>query len=459
MAPLLRHDDDAKQPAPWRRLDLDPSRPLLVGVLPHTFCNPSVRGCGFCTFPHEKHSNGATRSVVERVVREVRAVPEVFPEAMTRHVPALYFGGGTANLTPPESFAELARALAETFDLRDAEISLEGVAPYFLSRNQALLDVLERDLPASCHRRLSMGIQTFDRDWIAKMGRSAFGTEDTFAKVREAAHARGMSTSCDLLYNLPGQTLDASRDDVTRASDLGFDQICIYNLVLDASIDAEWAHSRSLLNRMHAPDVACERWLALRETLFALGFVQTTLTNFERSSAKTRFVYELASFDARASDALGFGPGAISTFTAPRSLSAIDERSEESWVGAPKAIKWMNAGPSREYSERIDRGERPRGRAFDYASLDLKLLHITRALSSLAIDRARYATFFGSDVVADFSDVVEAASAAGLVAVDAAQIALTPCGMFYADAVAGLFAWRRAAELRDENDAIAYAMG
>jgi hypothetical protein len=30
-----------------------PHRPLLVGVLPHAFCNPKIAGCGFCTFPHE----------------------------------------------------------------------------------------------------------------------------------------------------------------------------------------------------------------------------------------------------------------------------------------------------------------------------------------------------------------------------------------------------------------------
>ena len=31
----------------------DPDRELLVGVLPHSFCNPKIAGCGFCTFPHE----------------------------------------------------------------------------------------------------------------------------------------------------------------------------------------------------------------------------------------------------------------------------------------------------------------------------------------------------------------------------------------------------------------------
>jgi coproporphyrinogen III oxidase-like Fe-S oxidoreductase len=36
-------------------------------------------------------------------------------------VTAVYFGGGTANLTEPEAFRELCRTLADNFDLKDAE--------------------------------------------------------------------------------------------------------------------------------------------------------------------------------------------------------------------------------------------------------------------------------------------------------------------------------------------------
>jgi coproporphyrinogen III oxidase-like Fe-S oxidoreductase len=36
-----------------------------------------------------------------------------------------------------------------------------------------------------------------------------------------------MTISCDLLFNLPGQKLEQATADVRRASELGFDQICI----------------------------------------------------------------------------------------------------------------------------------------------------------------------------------------------------------------------------------------
>ncbi len=45
----------AKEVEPELDLLFDPKtkRELLIGVLPHPFCNPAVTGCGFCTFPHE----------------------------------------------------------------------------------------------------------------------------------------------------------------------------------------------------------------------------------------------------------------------------------------------------------------------------------------------------------------------------------------------------------------------
>src|SRR5687767_13984167 len=49
-------------------------RPLLVGVLPHAACNPKVRGCGFCTFPHEKYDRAGVERVAAQVEREIRLV-------------------------------------------------------------------------------------------------------------------------------------------------------------------------------------------------------------------------------------------------------------------------------------------------------------------------------------------------------------------------------------------------
>jgi len=95
----------------FRAFPLSQERELLVGVLPHPFCNPTVRGCGFCTFPHEQFSSAKAAAVALRIVRELDVRLQVDPTLSGRRVSGLYFGGGTANLTPAESFRTLCHTL------------------------------------------------------------------------------------------------------------------------------------------------------------------------------------------------------------------------------------------------------------------------------------------------------------------------------------------------------------
>lgn len=443
MAPLLRPIDDG--PPPYAGIELDASRPLIVGVLPHTFCNPAVRGCGFCTFPHEKYSNEEARRVVSHVVGEVHAMTGELPELRDRRVDALYFGGGTANLTPPDSLRELGAALTNAFDLSNAEVTLEGVPRYFAIRNDAMLDVLS-GMPVR-HRRISMGVQTFDPEWLARMGRSAFGTPDEIAGVVHRARERGFTTSCDLLFNLPGQSLAACLEDISRACAMGFDQICTYNLVLEAGMETEWSRSRSLLAAVPDNEQGVAHWLAVRQTLLAARYVQTTLTNFERADVRGtphEFRYEQCSFRPAQYDGLGFGPGALSTFT---------DRHRQT------AVKWMNEPTAATYVDARNRRAATATRSFHYTLEDLRLLHITRQLALMAVDRHAYAGFFGTDVIDDFPKHVAALAAARLVRVSESDLSVTPQGMFYADAIAGLFASERARLLRSPNDSVPHAMG
>jgi oxygen-independent coproporphyrinogen-3 oxidase len=426
MAPLMSPAPPERDP--FRGLELDPSRPLLIGVLPHTFCNPKVKGCGFCTFPHEKFGRDAMKRVVARVAEEIARTP-----VRGRSASAIYIGGGTANLTPPDDLERLCVLLASTFDVHDAELTLEGVPAYFLIRDEALLDVLAR--ASVRHRRISMGVQTFDDEWLKRMGRDAFGNRNTFERVVAAAHRRGFTASADLLFNLPGTTVEHSLADIRAAIECQFDQICIYNLVLTEDLDTEWARDRRLVSLMPRGAQSKETWHRLRAELLAHGYVQTTLTNFERSDR--RFEYERASFDPGTYDGIGFGPGAISTFT---------DRAKD------RATKWINRGSSEAYAATALRAESVIGSIFDYETEDLKLLHITRNLSRLSIDTAGYERFFRTAFEVDFAEPLGALAAAGLVRAGDASIELTEEGMFYADAVAGLLSHRRVAALRRNFD-------
>jgi coproporphyrinogen III oxidase-like Fe-S oxidoreductase len=439
--PLAAAMPDATDFDPQHDVAFDRSgRALIVGVLPHPFCNPAVNGCGFCTFPHQPGNSAKTADVAKLVSNEITS--RVFGQMSylaTVPATALYFGGGTANLTEPGAFRHLCVTLQLEFDLKNTEVTLEGVPAYFL-RKPRLLDIMQSTLGARQYR-LSMGIQTFDEARLKEMGRSAFGTPDTFREVVELGHSLGFTTSADLLFNLPGQTLDQMKDDLRKALDLGLDHVGLYHLVLFRGLGTPWAEDEDMLDALPENERAAENWQVLRELLLARGFTQTSLTNFEQGRYRNRaerYQYEECGFKPDEFEAIGFGPGAIS-YAATKDFGC--------------GLKVMNPTDADAYRDAVMTGQRVWRKAFVYRSLDQRVLWLTRRLAALFIDRHRYRALFDADVLSDFGDEITACVVAGLLTVSRDAITPTPRGMFFADSVAAVLASRAIRRNRDTGPA------
>lgn len=408
--------------------EFDPGRGLLVGVLPHPFCNPAVAGCGFCTFPHEAFAARKAATVIEHVVREIEQTLRARPSLAGRPIAGLYFGGATANLSPPGPFRELCRALAGAFDVSDAEVTLEGVPSAFLNRRSLLVDILREEFPAR-HIRLSMGIQSFDPGRLSQMGRLGFGDAGTFREVVHLGHERGFTVSGDLLFNLPAQSRNAMMDDIHHAVDIGLDHLGLYHLVMFEGLGTAWSRDPALVASLPSNEDAAENWLQLRGQLLGLGFDQTSLTNFERREFRgrdRRFVYEEFGFRPSHFDMLGFGPSGIS------------------YAGhGSTAVKAINPDGADAFVNAVGRGGPAWDRAFAYTPGDLRIFHLTRRLAALRIERRAYQDDFGTDPIADFPREFDALKRERLVEVTDDTIRPTALGMFYADSIAGLLAWRR----------------
>ena len=272
-------------------------------------------------------------------------------------------------------------------------MTLEGVPAAFLNRTPLLVDILREELPAR-HFRLSMGIQTFDQDRLQQMGRLGFGDADTFREVVELGHSRGFTVSGDLLFNLPAQSLEAMKDDVRRAVEIGLDHLGLYHLVMFAGLGTPWSRDPALVASLPTNAEAADNWLELQGLLLDLGFYQTTLTNFERRSSADddrRFVYEELSFRPDRYDMIGFGPTGISFADSGQA-----------------AVKVINPDGASSYIAAVDRGRPAWDRAFEYGPRDLRVFHLTRRLAALRIERLDYRASFGSDPVDDFPREFEA---------------------------------------------------
>ena len=409
------------------------NRKFIVGVLPHPFCNPSVKGCGFCTFPHEIYTNTKVDHIVKDVIKEIDFFFDQNP-FLNIDVEALYFGGGTANLTPPNLFRDLCRTLNNHIDLSQAEVTLEGVPIYFITHRPTILEVLKEEMPVR-QLRISMGVQTFNTTQIKRMGRGAFGDKNKINEVVKTAHNLNYIVSCDLLFNLPGQSLAEMKADIDQAIDIGFDQICLYHLVMFEGLGTEWSLDDQLLLQLPNNTKSASNWLKLREYLLSKGYVQNSLTNFEKSDIRhgnCRFVYEDYGYRPEKYDLLGFGPSAITLIS--------DKKFHH-------ALKLLNPEGSTEYSELINRNQSA-SKSFVYQIRDMKILYLTRKVVLLGLNRKDYKAIFNQDPLDDFPFEFTSLAEKGLIEIDTEEIKLTPKGMFYADTTAGMFAWRQIHLLR-----------
>jgi oxygen-independent coproporphyrinogen-3 oxidase len=267
------------------------------------------------------------------------------------------------------------------------------------------------------------------------MGREHFGDAALVTRLVREARKRGFGSSGDFLFNLPHQTRADMLADLERAVAIGFDQICIYHLVLYEGLGTAWSHDPKLLAALPDNDEAADHWLALREFLLANGYVQTTLTNFERAdihASDDRFMYEELSFSPGEVDGLGVGPLSVSTFVDAAQRRAVKLlRGRESFTDASRGFFY-----------------------FPYEPPDLELLYLTRTLPRGRWSGAGYRALFGAALESDHGEVVAAIVAAGLAERAGEDVVVTPRGMFFADAIAGTLAERRAAIVREAGQGV-----
>ncbi len=210
-----------------RARSAEPPRALYVHV---PFC---LSVCPYCDFVVHtgRTARGPTSAVdafVAAAVAEVRLRAEGVRGRFGTLGPlrSVYLGGGTPSLLAPAQVASLLAAAQEGFGLAsDAEITLEA-NPGPADRGDLV------GFRAAGVNRLSIGAQSFQASELRRLGRR-HAPEDVANTVRHARRAGFDDVSLDLLYDVPGQTLDSWRRSLGRALALEPQHISAYALALD----------------------------------------------------------------------------------------------------------------------------------------------------------------------------------------------------------------------------------
>lgn len=259
------------------------------------YCRSKCRYCGFNSIPlpDSKDLESYTRALVAEI-RNAGA------ENIDSFSDTVYFGGGTPSIL---SLPQLGEVLAA---LRDAA-TLPAGAELTIEANPETLDAGKFDgLRGLGFNRLSLGVQSFDDGLLALMGRphDAARAAEAFSLARAAGFA---NIGLDLIFALPGQTLEGWRRDLDRAIGLGPEHLSLYALTYEPNSEFGIRDSKGTIRRV-SEDLETDMYLTAIETLAAAGYQHYEVSNFAKPGSRSR--HNLNYWHC--GDYLGFGAGAHS---------------------------------------------------------------------------------------------------------------------------------------------------
>lgn len=183
-----------------------------------------VRKCPYCDF--NSHAAGA-RAPRARYLEALLLDMQVEADrAAGRPLMSIFLGGGTPSLFSPQEIGTLLEGVSEYFVLADGiEVTME-----------ANPGTLECGAPKGYRQagvnRLSIGAQSFRSESLQVLGR-IHSADDILRSVKEAERAGFTNINLDIMYALPGQTLDDARFDLEQAIGLRPAHISWYQLTLE----------------------------------------------------------------------------------------------------------------------------------------------------------------------------------------------------------------------------------
>jgi oxygen-independent coproporphyrinogen-3 oxidase len=234
------------------------------------FC---ARRCGYCNFTLIAGRDDLVERFLQAIEVELSALDG------PHEVDTLFFGGGTPSYLPH-------RELERLFSIARATFPLAHGAEFSVEANPSDLDEAKVRLLADYGvTRISLGGQSFDARKLAVLERDH--APDDIHNGIELARKHIPSVACDLIFGVPGETLDVWRADLAGVLALGVDHVSTYGLTFEKGT-AFWGRLQS--GELWQIDEEAEREMYGHaiDTLCAAGLEHYEVSNFARPAHRCR---------------------------------------------------------------------------------------------------------------------------------------------------------------------------
>lgn len=192
-----------------------------IGLYIHIpFCTSKCFYCDFLSFPKEDMQE----AYMNALVKEIENYGKMLDSTVV--IKSIFIGGGTPTVLPPFLLDKLAAAIVANFKLSPRlEWTIEA-NPGTLTKEK--VEVIAK-YPIN---RMSMGLQTTHDHLLKKIGR-----RHTFKDWEESLNLIKTYTNCavnaDLMFALPGQTLEEFKQTLETVIQYDLDHISVYALIIE----------------------------------------------------------------------------------------------------------------------------------------------------------------------------------------------------------------------------------
>lgn len=357
------------------------------GIYVHIpFC---VKKCRYCDFNSGVYGHDLHDRYFDSLINEISD----FGDSHSICADTVYIGGGTPSSVPVSYIGQVIDALRSSIEVTDdAEISIE-VNPGTMNRKKA------EDYRSLGINRVSIGLQSADDSVLKSLGRihTVKDFDETFDALRESGFG---NINTDLIYAVPGQTLESLSKTLDHVAKLGPEHISAYSLIIEPGTPLYDDVDKGIVKPV---DEDTDRLMSdmCLQMLRANGYGRYEISNLSKKGFECRHNLKYWRRDPY----VGFGAGAHSMYGDCRYANVRDVN------------KYVSCDCNSE-SEKIYLSEDECAR--EQLMLGLRL--------SEGIDTVEFEDMYGIDLFEDhpvIGDMVKG----GLIEVKGSRIALTDRGM------------------------------
>lgn len=281
--------------------------------------------CPYCDFNSHVAAQIDHEAWLQAYLREIDRYAALLPG---RRLDTVFLGGGTPSLMQPQVVDGILDRIRSSWPSEgDVEVTLEA--------NPGSVEAGRfRDYAASGVNRVSIGVQALDDGDLGRLGR-IHSAADAMRAVEIAAETFER-VSFDLIYARQDQTLEAWRDELSRAIGMASDHLSLYQLTVEPGTAFGRRHAAGSLAGLPGDDLAADMYDATQDICAAAGFEAYEVSNHARNGGESR--HNLIYW--RGGDYAGIGPGAHGRITLDGIRHATEAR--------PLPLEWL---------DRVARGE------------------------------------------------------------------------------------------------------